>query len=127
MFPRICLFCILDHKKLLTPVLHVRSSSANLKLTMQQAGSIFISYRVSCLKIHPINSRATSSTAEAQGYALVAADKPPSHCVGRLCCHSNSMSAAECVLNELMGSEVNLGFKAKLMLHHDGDTGSAHP
>lgn len=36
----------------------------------------------------------------------------------RFCCHSNSMSA-ECIVNELMSSEVNLSFKAKLMLHHD--------
>lgn len=27
--------------------------------------------------------------------------------------------SAECIVNELMSSEVNLSFKAKLMLHHD--------
>lgn len=66
----------------------------------------FVGYRVTCLIIHPINSRATSRTS---GAKVVHLEQHTNHQVPRtvsepcccsrytcLCCHSNSMSA-ECI------------------------------
>lgn len=67
---------------------------------------LFVGYRVTCLIIHPINSRATSRTS---GAKVVPLEQHTNHQVPRtvsepcccsrytcLCCHSNSMSA-ECI------------------------------
>lgn len=76
---------ILGHNKQLTSVLHVWT------LTVQRTGSFFISlcaffcvsYRVTFLIIHPINSRAPS---KAEPRLCPWSDKPPSssHCVGAI-------------------------------------------
>lgn len=85
---------------------------------------------------HPINSTQTSRTAGEPRLRPWSDRKTTSFsapcsrrcvCVGGIvagspytqpCCHSNSMSA-ECILNELMSSRVNLSIRAKLMLRHD--------
>lgn len=73
--------------------------------------SVCVCYCVTCLAVHPINSRANFQDCRSQGYTLGAPDEPPGSWhgvwagVGVLlqpifCRHSNSMSA-ERISNEL--------------------------